>query len=71
MEREQFEKAVTNVGVTEKLEKRVVQKQGRVDIPDDWWEHMGLEDGESIFLKYDEDEKEVRIFEADPEIVRK
>lgn len=71
MDEEEFQKAVTDVGVKDTLEKRQVQKQGRVDIPDDWLEDMELEEGDSIFLKYDEDEKEARVFEASADLLRK
>lgn len=32
-------------------EARQVQQLGRVAIPDEWWEDLGLESGEEVLLK--------------------
>lgn len=67
--RDEYKQGVTNVGVTNSFEKRKVQTQGRIDIPDEWLEDMGLEEGDHVFVKYDGDNDVVKLFEADVDMI--
>jgi len=46
------------------LEMRKVQKQGRVDIPSEWLDALGWEEGDGLHLTPEPEEGEVRVMKA-------
>lgn len=56
----------TDTGVENKLDVRKLQTTGRVDIPTDMHRAMGIEEGDKVFVKWEEDDNEIRIMPADP-----
>lgn len=51
------------------IEMRTIQRDGRVDLPDDWLEAFGMDHGENIHLIADPDDESITIKVANPENV--
>lgn len=49
-----MDKATTNKTVDGELVQRVIQSQGRVDVPDRFLEEMGLSEGDKVHLFIDD-----------------
>lgn len=48
-----------------KLELRLIQSSGRVDVPDDWLRELGLQEGDKIHLVIDPDDGTITIKPVD------
>lgn len=40
-------------------ETRTVQKMGRVDVPDEYWDHLNVDQGDKVFVICKEDSIEI------------
>lgn len=59
----------TDKEVENPLEVRKLQSTGRVDIPTEMHRAMGVDEGDNIFVKWDESEEEIKIMPVDPDMV--
>lgn len=53
---EELEKDKDQEGETET---RMVQSMGRIDVPDEFWDHLDIEEGDKVFVVCKEDSVEI------------
>ncbi len=56
-----LDKAVVNVDGNIEPEQRQIQDLGRVDVPDEMWDEMGVSRGDSVMVKFDKEKDGVLI----------
>lgn len=52
---------VVEQGTEVEPQTRKIQSLGRVDVPDNFWDAMGLDEGDEVILSYDGEENVVEV----------
>lgn len=63
--------ATTDNGVENEIEVRKLQISGRVDIPEEMHLAMGVDEGDKVFVKWDDEKEVITLMPVDTDFLNK